>query len=361
MTTRILHPLLSLLASVTRQELARQVAYLKEENRILRTRLPARIVTTEPERRRLLRAGRKLGHQLKQLMTIVSYDSFRRWVREVEEQRQKEGTVERPSRTPGRRRTPEDVRKLVIKIRQETGYGYTKIRYELRKLGLQLSRQTVKNILVEAGLAPEPDGRQHTWDAFLKRHADTLWQCDFISKPMWTLKGIIDLYLIVFIHIGTRRIWISPATAQPNAAWVAQQARNFLMHAEEAGLSPRRVIHDRDTKFTQGFDEILKAAGVKVKKTTPCSPNLQAHVERAIQTLQHEVLNHFVVVSERHLNHITSQAQAWYNEERGHSSRGHLPPGWTSVPEPVTTIKLSEVACSSRLGGLLKHYWRRAA
>ncbi len=52
MTTRILHPLLSLLASVTRQELARQVAYLKEENRILRARLPARIVTTEPERRR---------------------------------------------------------------------------------------------------------------------------------------------------------------------------------------------------------------------------------------------------------------------------------------------------------------------
>ena len=32
---RILHPLFALLASVTRQDLARQVAYLKEENRIL--------------------------------------------------------------------------------------------------------------------------------------------------------------------------------------------------------------------------------------------------------------------------------------------------------------------------------------
>ena len=58
MTARIVHPLLSLLASVTRQELARQVAYLKEENRVLRARLPRRIVTTEQERRRLLRAGR---------------------------------------------------------------------------------------------------------------------------------------------------------------------------------------------------------------------------------------------------------------------------------------------------------------
>ena len=40
---RILHPLFALLASVTRQDLARQVAYLKEENRILRSRLPAQI------------------------------------------------------------------------------------------------------------------------------------------------------------------------------------------------------------------------------------------------------------------------------------------------------------------------------
>ena len=41
---RILHPLLALLASATRQELARQVAYLKEENRILRAGLPRTLV-----------------------------------------------------------------------------------------------------------------------------------------------------------------------------------------------------------------------------------------------------------------------------------------------------------------------------
>ena len=45
---RILHPLFALLASVTRQDLARQVAYLKEDNRILRARLPERLVATDP-------------------------------------------------------------------------------------------------------------------------------------------------------------------------------------------------------------------------------------------------------------------------------------------------------------------------
>ena len=51
---RLFHPLFALLASATRQELARQVAYLKEENRLLRARLPERLVATPQERRRLL-------------------------------------------------------------------------------------------------------------------------------------------------------------------------------------------------------------------------------------------------------------------------------------------------------------------
>jgi putative transposase len=85
---RLLRPLLALLASATRQELARQVAYLKEENRILRARLSERIVTTPAERRWLLRDGCRLGHQLghqqRELISIVSYRIFRRWIREAE-------------------------------------------------------------------------------------------------------------------------------------------------------------------------------------------------------------------------------------------------------------------------------------
>jgi putative transposase len=41
----IIHPLLTLLASLTRQELAGQVTYLKAEDRILRSKLPERIQT----------------------------------------------------------------------------------------------------------------------------------------------------------------------------------------------------------------------------------------------------------------------------------------------------------------------------
>ncbi len=72
---------------------------------------------------------------------------------------------------------------------------------------------------------------------------------------------------------------------------------------------------------------------------------------------QFEVDSEFVVVSEKHLNHICREAQDWYNNERGHSARENLPPTWSEPPEEVQTIKLKDVACSTKLGGLLKHYW----
>jgi putative transposase len=120
-------------------------------------------------------------------------------------------------------------------------------------------------------------------------------------------------------------------------------------------------MRDNDGKYAAQFDEVLKSGGAKIKRNTPWSPNLRAHVERVIQTLKQEVLNHFVVVGERHLNHINREAMAWYNKERPHSARDHLPPACEKPPEAQVSLKMSEVVCTTRLGGLLKSYSRRAA
>ncbi len=56
------------------------------------------------------------------------------------------------------------------------------------------------------------------------------WQCDFACKRKWTIKGMVDLYLLVFIHKGTRRIWVSPLTANPTGEWMTQQAGPQLRH-----------------------------------------------------------------------------------------------------------------------------------
>lgn len=225
----------------------------------------------------------------------------------------------------------------------------------------RIPTETVKVILKENGIDPGPKKGKGSWDEFLKIHADTLWQCDFLSKPMWTAKGLVDVYLLVFLNLGSRRAWISPSTVQPDSAWVSLQARNFLMVTEDMGLAPGYVMRDNDAKFSAQFDEVLKSSGATVKRNTPLSPNLRAHVERFIQPLKFEYLNRFVIVAEKHLDYVCRVWSRHYNEERPHSSCHYLPPDFTSPPDEAITVRVSDIVCSSKLGGVINSYSRRAA
>ncbi|MFN5586865.1 MAG: integrase core domain-containing protein, partial [Planctomyces sp.] len=80
-----------------------------------------------------------------------------------------------------------------------------------------------------------------------------------------------------------------------------------------------------------------------------------------IQTLKFECLNKFVIVAEKHLDHICRIWSCHYNEGRPHSSRDHLPPNLTAPPEEATTIRVSDIVCTSKLGGVIHSCSRRAA
>ncbi|MCA9095312.1 MAG: transposase, partial [Planctomycetaceae bacterium] len=87
-------------------------------------------------------------------------------------------------------RKPRQIRELVIQVAKTTGFGYTRIIGELRKLGIKkISRQTVRNILKEEGIQPGPDRSTDTWENFIQRHGETLWAVDFFSVRSITAKG----------------------------------------------------------------------------------------------------------------------------------------------------------------------------
>ncbi|MEX0655282.1 MAG: integrase core domain-containing protein, partial [Phycisphaeraceae bacterium] len=193
---------------------------------------------------------------------------------------------------------------------------------------------------------------------FLKIHAKTLWATDFLSKKVWTLGGLVDYYMVFFIHIETRRVIMSAATAHPTNDWVAQQVRNFVMEAEDQGQEVGHVIDDCDTKYTERFDRVFESDGVDVHRVGPAQPNMNAFAERFVQSIQVECLDHFVMLGEKHLNYIVSEYVVHYYEERPHQSLENRPPLTMTLPTPSNT---GGVTCKEHLGGLLKHYHRQAA
>lgn len=108
------------------------------------------------------------------------------------------------------------------------------------------------------GINPVPDKERgcppSNWKLFLDVHMDTLVATDFFTKPILTWKGWVDAYVLVFIHIGSRRVFMSPATFNPDKEWVLQQSRNASMWLQDLGIHASHLIRDRDTKYSAGFD-----------------------------------------------------------------------------------------------------------
>ena len=79
MSAKIFHPLLALIASASSNELAKYVEFLKEENKILRARVPGQIHTKPDERSWLVKLGKALGRAVEELITLVAPGEARDW------------------------------------------------------------------------------------------------------------------------------------------------------------------------------------------------------------------------------------------------------------------------------------------
>src|SRR5688500_11047300 len=129
----------------------------------------------------------------------------------------------------------------------------------MRKLVVKISRSTVVNILRQDGLDPRTDPGKGTWADFLKAHAQGLWQCDFFSKHIVTAAGVRQCFVLAFIHVQSRRVWLSPCTFAPDAPWMAEQAGALAAHAKQEGMQLDTVLRDRDRRYSGPFDATLGA------------------------------------------------------------------------------------------------------
>ena len=200
-----------------------------------------------------------------------------------------------------------------------------------------------------------------TWSDFIARHAATLWACDFFSVKTMTMTGIVEVYVLFFIHTGTRRVFIPNVTPHPDGAWVAQQARNFVMHLDATGQTITHLIRDLDSKYVRQFDTVIESEGAEIVRVGPRAPNLDACAERFVLSVKSECLDHFVLFGERHLRYLLSEYMSYFHECRPHQGLDNRPLGKTEDPPAILPFTAKKVKCRERLGGLLKSYYVEAA
>jgi hypothetical protein len=159
--------------------------------------------------------------------------------------------------------------------------------------------------------------------------------CDFFTVDTVLLRR---LYVLFFIQVDTRRVYLSGVTANPVGEWVTQQARNLSWHLAERYRAVKFLIRDRDTKFTASFDEVLHAEGIRVIKTPVRAPRANALAERFVGSVRRECLDRLLIFGRRHLERVLAEYVAHYNEHRPHRALDQRAPETLNlgrVPAPV--------------------------
>ena len=202
------------------------IAYLQEENRVLREQLsPRRLRCTDAQRHRLAAQARTRGRRaLAEIETLVTPDALLAWHRRRIAQKD-DG---RRRRGPGHPRVMHEIRQLIVQIATENrDWGYTRIRGALANPSYHVARGSIANILKEHGLEPAPERmKRTTWREFLAAHWDVLAAADFFTVEVWMPRGLTRFTVLVLIELATRRVQVAGITAEPDGAWVTQLIRN---------------------------------------------------------------------------------------------------------------------------------------
>jgi len=357
----ILHPwhlFVVILAGWVNRRQQDAIDYLRTENQILRKACgKKRIPLTNAQRRRLAIKGKLLGRKLLgDIATIVTPDTILRWHHRLVAMK---WDYSRRRSKAGRPPVSKEVIDMVLRLaRENRSWGFDRIQGALANLGIRISDTTVGNILQEHGIEPAPERlRRTSWNEFIKAHWNVLAAIDFTTVEVWTKGGLVTMYVLFVIEIRTRRVHFAGCTANPDAPWMKQVARNLTDCSDGFLLGRRFILMDRDGKFCDAFRSLLEVAGTKPVRLPARSPNLNAFIERFMRSLKSECLSRMIFFGENSLRDAVRQYLAHYHEERNHQGLGNR----LIEPDFRAGENAGDIQCRERIGGLLKYYYRDAA
>jgi transposase InsO family protein len=160
------------------------------------------------------------------------------------------------------------------------------------------------------------------------------------------------LYVFLVFDHARREVRHFAVTAHPSMEWVIQQLRE----ATPFGEQPRYVFRDNDGIFGYGVRAFLESCGIQEVRTAYRSPWQNPYIERMIGTLRRELLDHVIVLNQRHLERLLRDyLEQYYHSARPHQGLGGETPAGESLDGDGELISVPMV------GGLHRRYYRAAA
>jgi putative transposase len=253
--------------------------------------------------------------------------------------------VSRARQGGGRKRVSKEVRALIFRmVAENPTWGAPRIHGELLKLGFDLSERSVSRWVRRAPGDPDPARR---WLTFLKNHREAIAAMDFFTVPTLTF-GV--LYCFFVIGHDRRKILRFNVTRNPSALWVEQQLREAWAYKQ-----PHRfLLFDRDSKFGADVVSAVRDLGSQPTRTAFRSPWQNGVAERWVGSCRRDLLDHVIVLNERHLKRLTEEYVRYYHEDRTHLGLAKdTPAGRPTAIRPGAEIKIQSLP---RLGGLHHRY-----
>jgi hypothetical protein len=177
--------------------------------------------------------------------------------------------------------------------------------------------------------------------------------CDFFSFDTVLLRRF---YVLFFIELDTRRVYMTGVNANPTGSWVVRQARNLSLVLADRMHPVRLLIRDRDAKFSSSFDEVFKAEHVRIICTPVRAPQANAYAERFVGTIRRECLDRMLILGRRHLEQVLADYVAHYNGYRPHRALGQQDPVTVNQPPPMSDPRPSQLRKPEAVSGPIHEY-----
>jgi hypothetical protein len=269
-------------------------------------------------------AVRRVWSGWKQSLIVVTPETVVRWHRAGF--RLYWRLISRARTQVGRRQTSREVRELIFRMAVENPtWGAPRIHGELLMLGFDLCERTISR--------------------WMKR---ALAAMDFFAAPMITF-GV--LYGFFVISHDRRRILHFNVTKHPTSTWIIQQLREAFPFESES----RFLIFDRDAKYGWGVPMAVRSLKMSPVRTSFESPWQNGVAERWVGSCRRDLLDHIIVVNERHLKRLLSDYVRYYHEDLTHLGLSKETPS-----RRVCSAARGRVVSHARLGGLHHRYDRAA-